>query len=399
MTRAVDLFAGAGGFSLGLEAAGFHVEHAIEVDPWAADTLGSNHPKEMRVWARDIRGIGDDEVKREFAPHPDLMVGGPPCQGFSHANNNSDPKDPRNSLFREFVRFAKLLEPRTVLMENVTGLLRSRTAEGRPVIEIVEEEFRGLGYKVATRVLDASEYGVPQMRKRVFVCGCLDREVVPMPPPSHSGGADPERLSLFEPPCRSLPPPVTLWEALSDLPQVDVGETREPLPYDKGPSNAYQEALRSDSDVVWNHVPMRHSPRMVERFKQIKWGESQAHVTDEHAPRARNSNGETVGKRYDQNNRRMRPDTICHTIPASFYANFVHPYLDRNFTPREGARIQSFPDNYVFRGKPTVVSHKLLAREGRHEELKLCQYNQIGNAVPPMLASALASHICRELGL
>ena len=305
----------------------------------------------------------------------DVLIGGPPCQGFSHANNGKDPKDPRNSLFREFLRFARVLEPRVVLMENVPGILRARTAMGESVIEIIEDELRSLGYHVVTQVLDATEYGVPQIRRRVFVCAVLDREVSPRP----SRGV--------------VHPPLTLWNAISDLPTVDVGSTAEFLKYTRPAQNDYQREMRCGSAGVFNHVPMRHTPRMVKRFAQIGWGESQSHVSAEYAPRARNSNGTAVGKRYDQNNRRMRPDQPCHTIPASFYANFVHPYLHRNFTAREGARIQSFPDAYVFKGKATVVSQKLLAREGRHDEAKLCQYNQIGNAVPPRLARAIAEHL------
>ena len=128
----------------------------------------------------------------------------------------------------------------------------------------------------------------------------------------------------------------------------------------------------------------------------MKWGQSGSDVPDHLKPYKRNSNGIISDKVYDQNNRRMHPDKPCHTIPASFYANFVHPYKDRNFTAREGARIQTFPDYYVFKGKPTVVSHKLLAREGRFDEKYLCQYNQIGNAVPPMLAKAVADNILSQ---
>ena len=156
--------------------------------------------------------------------------------------------------------------------------------------------------------------------------------------------------------------------------------------------------MRDDSEALWNHVAMKHTKRVVERFKQISFGESQSDVVDEYAPRVR-SNGHLISrKRYDQNNRRLRPDRPSHTIPASFYANFVHPFQHRNFTPREGARLQSFPDTYVFCGKPTVVSHKLLTREGRIAERHLCQYAQIGNAVPPILARAVAANIAKQMG-
>jgi DNA (cytosine-5)-methyltransferase 1 len=136
---------------------------------------------------------------------------------------------------------------------------------------------------------------------------------------------------------------------------------------------------------------------MVERFASMKCGQSVTDVPEHLKPFARNSNGKISEKAYDQNNRRMHPDRPCHTIPAAFYANFVHPFAHRNFTPREGARIQSFPDSYVFRGKPTVVSHMLLAREGRFEEKHLCQYNQIGNAVPPLLSEAVAANLIDQI--
>ena len=163
------------------------------------------------------------------------------------------------------------------------------------------------------------------------------------------------------------------------------------------PENDYQTMMRNSSKKVYNHTSMKHSKRMIERFESMSWGESSANVAEHLKPLKRNGNGEISKKVYDQNNRRMFPLKPCHTIAASFYANFVHPYKDRNFTPREGARIQSFPDHYVFKGKPTVVSQKLLQREGRLDEKHLGQYNQIGNAVPPLLAQAIAENISKQL--
>ena len=162
------------------------------------------------------------------------------------------------------------------------------------------------------------------------------------------------------------------------------------------PQNEYQGLMRNGASRLFNHKAMNHSKRLVERFASMSWGDSTSDVPDHLRPLKRNST-EFSEKAYDQNNRRMHPERQCHTVPASFYANFVHPYKNRNFTAREGARIQSFPDWYVFKGKPTVVSHKLLHREGRLEEKHLCQYNQIGTAVPPLMGKAIAENILKQL--
>jgi len=154
--------------------------------------------------------------------------------------------------------------------------------------------------------------------------------------------------------------------------------------------------MRIGSERLFNHKAMKHSKRMVERFQSMVSGQSGMDVPHHLKPHKRNSNGEISEKVYGQNNRKMFPDRPCHTIPASFYANFVHPFLHRNFSAREGARIQTFPDTFIFKGKSTVVSHKLLAKEGREEEKFLCQYAQIGNAVPPMLSKAVALNLLGE---
>jgi DNA (cytosine-5)-methyltransferase 1 len=198
-------------------------------------------------------------------------------------------------------------------------------------------------------------------------------------------------------PDTDLLPSVTLWDAISDLPPLEAGDGENPCQYSSPTMNEYQRKLRENSDVLWNHVAMSHSSRIVERFKAIQVGQSQSDVSEHLAPRVRSNGSMISSKRYDQNNRRLDPAKPSHTIPASFYANFVHPFQHRNFTPREGARIQSFPDQYVFKGKATVVSQKLLTREGRTEEKHLCQYVQIGNAVPPKLACAIGTNILRQI--
>jgi DNA (cytosine-5)-methyltransferase 1 len=388
----LDTFAGAGGFSLGFELAGCTVVGGIEIDSWASQTFAHNH-KDALVVTRDIQLIGDDELRNLFARHrPNVLLGGPPCQGFSICRKNAgDPTDPKNSLFVEFLRVARVLHPDYVVMENVPNIENARTHSGESVIGIIKRELRTLGYHVAHSVLEATDFGIPQIRKRLFVIASVHQLEAPFPQPTHCvhGTVD----DLFNGSLERCP---TLWEAISDLPTLEAGEGGEIQDYTQEPENDYQLALREGSKRLWNHSAMRHSQRMIERFSTMACGQSVSDVAEHLRPLKRNGNGEISGKVYDQNNRRMHPDRPCHTIPASFYANFVHPYQHRNFTPREGARLQSFPDCFVFKGKPTVVSHKLLAREGRTDEKHLCQYNQIGNAVPPYLAKAIADNLLSQ---
>ncbi|MCL2842787.1 MAG: DNA cytosine methyltransferase [Oscillospiraceae bacterium] len=388
----LDLFAGAGGFSLGFQLAGFNLIGAIELDKWAAETFQHNHPS-SKVLIGDIASFSDEEVLSAFQDNkPDIILGGPPCQGFSICTKNAgDPTDPRNSLFIEMIRFGKLFSPSLIIMENVPNLLKAKTKSGDNVIDIVESELEGLKYNVYIDVLDATSFGVPQIRKRLFVIASKKKLTRPFPLATHS--SEPSLFSGLD----SLKQSPTLWDAISDLPLIEAREGAEVLEYSISPQNEYQQLMREYSKKVYNHKAMMHSKRTVERFSVMRWGESVADVPAHLMPYKRNGNGELSTKVYDQNNRRMYPNAPCHTIPASFYANFVHPYRNRNFTAREGARIQSFPDWYVFHGKPTVVSQKLLEKEGRIGEKHLCQYNQIGNAVPPLMAQAIADNLKRQV--
>lgn len=388
----LDTFAGAGGFSLGFELAGAKVVGAIEMDSWACETFKFNHPK-ATVMQGDITAMTDEQIMSAFGKcKPDIVLGGPPCQGFSVCNKNSgDPKDPKNSLFEEFIRVGRLLKPKIMIMENVPNLVKARTESNELVIDIIKNELKNLGYHVEHRILEATDYGVPQIRKRLVVIATHTKLKNPFPEKTHSIMSTPDLLEIGLKKCP------TLWDAISDMPDIEAREGAEEAEYSKSQQNEYQRLLRDGATKVFNHKSMNHSKRLVERFASMSWGDSSSDVPDHLRPLRRNST-EFSDKTYDQNNRRMYPDRPCHTIPASFYANFVHPYKNRNFTAREGARIQSFPDWYVFKGKPTVVSHKLLQREGRLEEKHLCQYNQIGNAVPPLMAKAIAENILKQLG-
>lgn len=390
--KVLDLFAGAGGFSLGFEQAGADVVAAVEIDQWASQTLRNNH-QNTTVYTEDITQVSNQDIRDRFSDYNvDVIIGGPPCQGFSIANRNAgDPKDPRNSLFKDFLRFVDILSPKIVIMENVPNLLKAKMSNGESVINVINNEFIKLGYQVTFDVLNASEFGVPQNRKRLFVIASKNSNHPNFPAPTHRKFDDGSDLLN-----QDLLPPITTLDAISDLPLIHAREGAEVMEYQFLAENNYQIEMRQGSEKVFNHKAMNHSEKTVERFKHMPVGVKFEDIPENLRPRKRNGNGE-VGSFFGQNNRRMKGDEPCHTIAASFYANFIHPVLDRNFTPREGARIQSFPDWYRFYGKPTVVSRKLLSREGRENELFLCQYNQIGNAVPPKLAKLIAKEVIEVL--
>lgn len=393
--KVLDTFAGAGGFSLGFELSGkYEIIGGIEYDKWAAETFQFNH-KNSTVLVGDIQSFSDEFLLNAFKEKPDIILGGPPCQGYSICNKNAgDPKDPRNSLFNEFIRLGRIFQPQVMIMENVPNIIKATTSKKRLVIDIIKEELENLGYFTYHTILSATDYGVPQIRKRLVVIASKIELDKPFPLPTHSLNGS--QKNLFSEGLKKCP---TLWDAISDMPEIEAREGAEEMEYEKEPQNDYQRYLRKGSKKIYNNKAMNHSKRMVERFESMSCGDSVSDVPEHLKPLRRNGNGEISTKVYDQNNRRMHPDRPCHTIAASFYANFVHPFKNRNFTPREGARVQSFPDWFVFKGKPTVVSHKLLEREGRDTEKYLCQYNQIGNAVPPLMAKAIAINVFNQIEL
>ena len=366
----IDLFAGCGGLSTGFEMAGFNIPLAVERDEWASETYAFNH-KNTRVLTGDITEIVDldnlipDDVKI------DGVIGGPPCQGFS-LSGKRDRKDPRNSLFMDFVRFVKHFKPSFFMMENVPGILSMKTAKNESVIDLIMKEFDEAGYNAAYKVLNAAEYGVPQTRTRVIFIGI--RKDLPFIPEE----LYPKGLLFGE-------NQITIDEAIMDLPQILSGQGEEIQSYVNDASTDYQRWARGDCAVITNHISMRHTQRLIDRFSTIKPGESLADVSEEHMQRKRGDASVTSGKVYSQNNMRPFGNKPSPTIAASFQSNFIHPHLNRNYTAREAARIQSFPDSYVFKGKRTTMSW----------EKNLSQYQQIGNAVPPLLAKAIAENIIK----
>lgn len=386
----IDLFAGAGGLSLGFENIGAKGLLAIEQDLWAAETYAYNKP-EVNIVTQDIQRISDEEIRKYAQLYPDAIIGGPPCQGFSHsAAGKKDPKDPRNSLFNEFMRFAAIIRPRICVMENVPGLLKTRMSNGKYAIEAIISSFKEIGYFTHFRCLDAQDYGVPQKRERLFIIAIensLNANFFSWPEPTHSA-QDKVQLSLFKNEVRSIKKHVSLWEAIQDLPQIYSNDSMPNDIYSAPATNDFQKLMREKAvKSLENHEPMRHTARVSERFRAIGIGQSEADVPAHLKPRKRGYEGESTG--YDQNSRRQRPDMPCSTIVASSHTNYIHPFLHRNFTVREMMRIQSFPDWFIARGKRAVLSKKLSLRKGLVDEVYLDQRAQIGNAVPPLLAAAI----------
>lgn len=391
--KILDLFAGAGGFGLGFQMASskYKLICSLEIDKWAVETLKANNHGKQKIIHTDIRKFKTSKQILSVCPaKPDVIIGGPPCQGFSYAGPIKDPSDPRNSLFKSFAKWVKVLEPKAFVMENVRGLLTGKNEKGEKVIDIIIETFKKAGYTTNIWELNAANFGVPQNRERIFIVG--NKLGVKMSVPRITHYLPTEKKSLNGK-AKKLEVAINVLKALSDLPKLKAGEGVEETPFCSEPRNDYQRFMRMNTKTLHNHVTMIHTKRVIERYERIINGYSLNEIPEELKVRKRNGNGEVSDREYNSNYRHLRPDMIAYTIPASFYSNFVHPEQARNITAREAARLQSFPDSYVFKGKRTQISSKLLKQLGKDHENFLSQYNQIGNAVPPLLAKAVAKRI------
>lgn len=391
--KVLDLFAGAGGFGLGFRLTGdkYKVICSVEIDKWAVDTLKANNVEKQKIIHRDIREFKTKKQILSACPSkPDVIIGGPPCQGFSFAGPAKDPNDPRNSLFKNFARWVNVLQPKVFVMENVRGLLHRKNVNDKKVIDIIKASFQKIGYTINIWELNAANYGVPQNRKRIFIVGNKLGDDITAPSATHYL---PEEKIKHNGQLKNLKPAVNVISAISDLPKLLAGEGEEVSSFTINPMTNYQKACRDKENILYNHVTMSHTKRMVERYEQILNGLALDKIPINLQVRKRNGNGEISKTEYNSNYRHLKAEMISYTIPASFYSNFVHPNQPRNITSREAARLQSFPDYYEFKGKRTQISSKLLRQLGKENENFLSQYNQIGNAVPPLLAKAVASRI------
>lgn len=376
----IDLFAGAGGLSEGLSEAGFHGLFANEVIAEYAKTYKQNHPS-TKVTTADIRNLDANEIRKQLnleREEIDLVAGGPPCQGFSINAPVRSTQDERNHLFKDYLRFVDAFAPKAVLIENVPGLV---SFEDGATLHAILDALAGLGYGADVRILGAAYYGVPQMRWRTFIIGLRGKNLptVAFPEPTFHAPIRPNFTATFNgQQLVKMPTPETaakftsVRQAIDDLPPLKNGEQGEKIKkYHCAPTSDYQKLSRIGSPGVINHEAPRLAPINLKRMKYIEPGGNWTAIPDELLPqgmkRARKSDHT---KRYG----RVDPDGLASTILTKcdpHWGAYFHYSQDRSFTVREAARIQSFPDHFVFTGTQAQ------------------QFAQVGNAVPPLLAKAV----------
>jgi DNA (cytosine-5)-methyltransferase 1 len=335
----IDLFAGAGGLSIGIEQAGFQPLAATDWDHWSCETLRANH-KNMLVHEGDITSVDLEEFSKQIGARTvDLIVGGPPCQGFSQLGKQKK-DDPRNQMWREYMRFVAFFKPKIFLMENVPQLL---TSDEFPSIKKMAQE---LGYEVREKVLHAVEYGVPQKRKRVIILG--SKIGIPkQPEPTHT---NPDDFNLLNGHLKSW---ATVKDAIGDLPLDPTGKD-------------------------W-HIGRNPTPTSLKRYKSIPPGGNRFDLplalTPECWKRKKTGSTDVFG--------RLKWNAPSLTIRTEFFKPekgcYLHPQAHRPITIREAARLQTFPDKYVFIGSNVQVA------------------KQIGNAVPCRLAYAVGKELLQLL--
>ena len=377
----LDLFCGAGGITEGFRQAGFTCLYGNDVNEWAAKTFSLNHPNALTD-SRAIESIKPMDIRRQLklrAGDLDVLVGGPPCQGFSINAPERFLDDPRNKLFKNYLAFIDEFNPKTFLFENVPGMLS--LGKGAVFRKIIAEMAKR-DYHITAKILFAPHYGVPQERWRLFILGSKLGESLIHPAPRYFAkgranftGGNTMRIKLEDSERDSLLHHVTVSEAIGDLPKLEMGEGDERVEYPGRKCSAYAKSLRNSSGFTFNHYAAKLAKVNNDRLKFIKPGGSWRDIPHELLPlgmqRARRSDHT---KRYG----RLHPNGLSSTIMTKcdpHWGPVFHPDQHRSLTVREAARFQSFPDSYQFLGP------------------RVAQYEQVGNAVPVLLAKAIAQVI------
>ena len=389
----IDLFCGAGGLSEGFTRAGYHTVAALDADAVSIRTFILNHPamREERALAMDVRKLRAAELSKMLGGKKlDVLIGAPPCQGFSSAGMRSKvtqtgyrlAHDERNYLFEYLIDIALALRPSLFLMENVPGMKTARKDD----LSFLDAAARILekagGYRTAVWQLNATAFGVPQDRTRCFLVGACG---VPLPA-APSGDYQDIRKSNFD---VDALPPVTLDEALIGIPPIKAGTgtavatwTRAGSAADDKRKRRYllKQKLLDDSALIFNHYARYNNDRDLELYALLRPGEDSVHAIERHG------RGDLMRYRrdvFDDKYARLRGDRPCKTIVSHLAKDgngYIHPREVRSLTVRESARVQSFQDSYVFCGSPTD------------------QWVQVGNAVPPVMSEAIGRSFLRALG-
>lgn len=380
----IDLFAGAGGITEGFRQAGYQSIFANDFNPSACATFSLNHP-DTEVKAGPIEELDPAVIRRGLSlckGELHVLVGGPPCQGFSINAPERFLHDPRNSLFRHYLRFVDEFAPRLVMMENVPGML---SLGGGVIFDRILAELTSRGYHTSVKILLAAHYGVPQVRWRTIILGARAAPAPSHPEPGNfhvcrpnfkAGGA----LTYRQVPLDSLrlARAVTLGDAIRDLPPLNPGEGRDESEYTTSPCSDYGKSMRRGSRKLYNHSCNALSQVNLERLRHIPQGGSWTDIPFELLPA-----GMKKARRGDHTMRygRLGWNSLAGTMMTKcdpHWGAVFHPDQERTFSVREAARIQSFPDRYRFTGA------------------KVSQYEQVGNAVPVLLARAVAAELQRH---
>ncbi|MBD3255372.1 MAG: DNA (cytosine-5-)-methyltransferase [Candidatus Lokiarchaeota archaeon] len=361
----IDLFSGAGGLSYGFERAGFKIGLAVEKEKSFSESFMYNHPNCLCL-NEDITKLECEHVAKNYIKNKkiDGIIGGPPCQGFSTVGNRKI-DDPRNTLIYFFMQWVDYFKPNFYLMENVSGIL---SMAGGKVKKKIQEIYNEMGYSCIIKKLNAANYGVPQLRQRVFFIGSRDDSIKTFKIPK-TNRKDIAQRTLFE--RHDLPRYLTVRDAISDIlempPFTQDFENDLAKDYSLEPKTKYQEKMRKNSKALYEHFAPDHSRLVIERISHIKQGENHSSLPKKYQ----------LSSGYPNIYGRLHLDNPADTITGncgcvSAPGRFIHPIQDRAISVREAARLQSFPDIYRFFGNLSE------------------RYKQVGNAVPPLLSFAIA---------
>lgn len=348
----MDLFAGVGGLTYGFsKLPQFNIVAANEIERDIATAYSLNHP-DVPVLNCDINDLTKEKINEVLSGKKvDIIIGGPPCQSYSTVGKRR--MDDRANLFLQYKRILQIVQPRAFIFENVVGIL---SMDKGKLFKRVQEEFNSIGYNLKYKVLNAVDYGVPQQRERVILVGFKDDNPFEYPEPTHGEGKKPF---------------VTLKDALGDLPIIKSGESS--TEYAKDADNEFLMFVRNSGDTLSEHKAPNNGAHLIKIMETLKDGQSKDDLPEEIRPKS--GYGNTYAKLWWE-----KPSTtITRNFACPSSSRCIHPRDSRAMSIREGARLQGFPDNYVFYGSDGM---KRL---------------EIGNAVPPLLSNAIAKQMLKAL--